>query len=395
MSLHSRAPTVDQPADTDQRVSPLELFFDLVFVFAITQVTTLLSDHPTGNGLLQAVAVLALLWWAWSSYAWLTNSIDPEEGVSRLVVFAAMGALMIVSLAVPHAFGADALAFGLAYASVRGLHLALYAFAARDDPELHDAIVRLARPALAASALIVLAAAFNGAAQAALWVLALLVDYAGVALSGVRGWRVHPGHFVERHAGIVIIALGESIVDIGVGAHDQPLTASLAFAALLGIAVSASLWWAYFDVVAPVAERRFRAAVGQDRVRLARDSYTYLHFPMIAGIILAAFGIKEVFTGLDRDLDAVAATALCGGVALYLGAHIAFRLRNVGTLNVQRCVIAVALVAAIPLATAVPALSALLIVAGLCVGLVTYEALHFAQARARVRAAVLGRESAP
>lgn len=393
MTVHTRAPTVDQPIDSDQRVSPLELFFDLVFVFAITQVTTLVSDHATWTGLLEGLAVLALLWWAWSSYAWLTNSVDPEEVLPRLVVFAAMAALIIVSLAVPHAFGADAFAFGLAYASVRALHLALYAFASREDPELRRAIVRLARPALAASGLIVLAAAFDGAAQAALWIAALLIDYAGVALSGVRGWRVHPGHFVERHAGIIIIALGESIVDIGVGAHNRPLTASLAFAALLGIAISASLWWAYFDVVAPVAERRFRAAVGLDRVRLARDSYTYLHFPMIAGIIFAAFGIKQVFAGLDRELDAVAATALCGGLALYLVGHIGFRLRNVGTLNVQRCVTAVALLIAIPLATTVPALTALIIVAGLCVGLVSYEALHFAEARARVRAAVLGRGS--
>jgi low temperature requirement protein LtrA len=387
MSVRTRAPVADGETDSVQRVTPLELFFDLVFVFAITQVTSLASDRPTWSGLLQALAVLALLWWAWSSYAWLTNSIDPEEGSARLAVFAAMGALLVVSLAVPRAFGADALAFGLAYAAVRAVHLALYMIAAREDPELRGAIVRLARPALAASGLIVLAATFGGALQAALWAGALLIDYAGVALSGVKGWRVHPGHFVERHAGIIIIALGESIVDIGVGAHGRALTARLLVAALLGMAVAAALWWAYFDVVAPVAERRFRAASGLDRLRLARDSYTYLHFPMLAGIILVAFGIKQVIAGLDRPLDAVPATALYGGVALYLAGHLAFRLRNVGTLNRQRCVTAVLCLIAIPIATSVSALAALAVLAALCVGLVSYEALHFADARARVRAA--------
>ena len=387
MSVRTRAPTVAEPVDADQRVTPLELFFDLVFVFAITQVTSLISDHPTASGLLQGLAVLALLWWAWSSYAWLTNSIDPEEGPARLAVFAAMGALVIVSLAVPHAFGSDALAFGIAFAAVRVLHLALYSIAVREDPAWRGAIQRLARPALAASALIVIASAFGGAAQTALWVAALLIDYIGVGASGLAGWRVHPGHFAERHAGIIIIAIGESIADIGVGAHGRPLTGQLVVAALLGMAVAAALWWLYFDVVAVVATSRFRETTGLERVARARDSYTYLHFPMVAGIILFAFGVKEVIAGPGRTLGDTAAVGLCGGLALYLAGHIGFRLRNVGTLNRQRLVALALSLGAIPIAESAPALASLGTVAAISVGLVTFEALRFADARARVRAA--------
>jgi low temperature requirement protein LtrA len=382
----ARALAPDAAITEEQPVSPLELFFDLVFVFAITQVTSLISEHPTWGGLAQGMAVLALLWWAWSSFAWLTNSVDPEHGLSRLVVFAAMGAFLIVSLAVPGAFGADALAFALAYGAVRALHLILYLVAAREDPELRGAILRLGRPAVMATTLVLVASAFGGATQGALWGAALLVDWGGLAVGGVAGWRVHPGHFAERHANIIIIALGESIVDIGVGAHGHRLDAELAGAALLGLTTAAALWWAYFDVVAPVAERVFREALGEARVRLARDSYTYLHFAMVAGIILFAFGVKQVIAGLDAPLDALSATALGGGLALYLAAHIAFRLRNVHTLNRQRCVAGVACLGTIALAPALPAIASLGLCCAVYVTLIAYEALHFADARARVRA---------
>jgi low temperature requirement protein LtrA len=374
------------PLGTEQPVSPLELFFDLVFVFAITQVTTLLSERPTWDGLLQGLAVLALLWWAWSSYAWLTNSVDPEHGPARLAVFGAMGAFMIVALAVPGAFGADALVFALAYATVRVLHLVLYLLAARDEPALRGAIVRLARPAVVASALILLAAVIGDGARAPLWGTALLADWAGLALTGVAGWRVHAGHFAERHANIIIIALGESVVDIGLGAHGHVLNGPLVGAALLGLTIAAMLWWAYFDVVALVAGRVFRAARDEAQVRMARDSYTYLHFAMVAGIVLFAFGVKQVLVGLDRSLAPLPATCLGGGLALYLAGHIAFRLRNVHSLNRQRCAAAAACLATIALARVVPAIATLGVCTAIWVALIAFEVLHFADARARVRA---------
>jgi low temperature requirement protein LtrA len=231
-------------------------------------------------------------------------------------------------------------------------------------------------------------------AQTGLWGLALLVDYVGVFLSGTD-WRLPaPRHFTERFGLIVIIALGESIIAVGVGAADLPVTVPLAAVALLGLTVSVALWWAYFDVVAPVAERVLESSTGTRRVRLARDSYTYLHFPMIAGIIYLALGVKKVAeyvsdTGhhaLSDPLTGTGLWALYGGVAAYLLGHLGFRLRNVGSVNRPRAVVAVFLLLA-PLGVQhLPALAALAVLAAVLVAMLAYEVVHFAEARARVRA---------
>jgi low temperature requirement protein LtrA len=371
-------------AEGQETVSPLELFFDLVFVLAITQVTGLMSDDPTWGGLGSGMLVLAALWWSWGAYAWLTNTIDPEEGGARIAIFGAMAAALVAALAVPDVFGDDALAFGLAYLFVRVMHLWLYGLGTRADQDAFGAVLRLAPTSLAGCGLILLAAAFDGPAQYALWGLALMIDYGGPLVAGVEGWHLQAKHFTERHALIVIIALGESIVAIGVGATEG-LTLGIVAAAVLGIAIAAALWWAYFDVVALVAERRLHARTGGDRNRAARDSYSYLHLPMIAGIILLALGMKKTIAHVDEPLETVPAVALCGGVALYLLAHVAFRLRNVGSLNKQRCVASVVLLALIPIATEVDALIAVLLVAAVSCGLIAYEAIRFREARDRVR----------
>jgi low temperature requirement protein LtrA len=366
------------------RVTALELFFDLVFVFAITQVTSLLAADPTWRGLGHGMLVLAALWWAWASYAWLTNSVDPEEGVARLVIFAAMAAMLVASLATPRAFAGDGLLFGVAYALVRVLHLALYSRVA-GDAGVRTVVRRLAPTALTASALLVAAGAIGGSARTPLWVLALAVDYGGLLLIGVRGWQVAPAHFAERHGLIIIIALGESIVAVGVGLGGGGLSAGVVTAAVLGVAVAAALWWSYFDVVALVAERTLRGLEGDARNGMARDSYTYLHLPMVAGIVLFALGVKKVVAHVDEPLHTVPAVGLCGGLALYLAALVAFRLRNVRSINRQRTVAAVLLVALIPPATRVDALVALAAVTVLSCGLIAYEAVRFAAARDRVR----------
>jgi low temperature requirement protein LtrA len=203
----------------------------------------------------------------------------------------------------------------------------------------------------------------------------------------VSGWHVHAGHFAERHGLIVLIALGESIVAIGVGAEGLDLGAEVIAGALLGVLISAALWWAYFDVVALVAERRMRTAAPEVQTRMARDSYTLLHLPMVAGIVLLALGIKKTLGHVDEPLADVPALALCGGVALYLLAHIAFRLRNLGTLNRQRLLAAALLLALWPVATSVDALAALALVAAILTGLVAFEAVRFREARARIRTA--------
>jgi low temperature requirement protein LtrA len=376
---------VETVAEREQRVTFLELFFDLVFVFAFTQVTELLSDEPTWSGLGRGLLVLAALWWAWSAYAWLTNTTNPEEGAVRLAMFASMAAMLVAALAVPDAFGDDALAFGVAYFVVRVLHLVLYAVAAKGDPDLMGAVTRLVPSATIGPALILAAAAFDGGAQASLWALALVIDFGGVLVMGMSGWRVSASHFAERFGLVIILALGESIVSIGVGAAGLPLDADLIVAATLGLIVAASLWWAYFDVVAPVASRRLREAQGIERTRLARDSFAYLHFPMVAGIVLVALGVKKTLGHVHDPLDIVPAVALCGGITLYLLAHVAFRLRNVHTLNRQRVVAAAACAAIIPVATEVSGLAALASVAAICVLLIAYEAVRFREARHRVR----------
>jgi low temperature requirement protein LtrA len=369
----------------EQRVTPLELFFDLVFVFALTQVTALMSNDPTWGGLARGMLVLAALWWAWGAYAWLTNYVATDEGMERLLMFAAMGAMLVAALAVPEAFNEDGVLFGCAYAAVRFLHIFIFA-EANDDVDAAEAIRRLARTAIPGPALLIVAGFLDGTAQGLLWVVALSIDFAGPYVFGVRGFRVSPAHFAERFGLIVIIALGESIVAIGAGIGGLELDAGRITAALLGLAVGAAMWWAYFDVVAIVAERRFRESSGNARNRIARDSYSYLHLPMIAGIILVALGIKKTLGDVGKPLEPEPAVALFGGIALYYAGHIGFRLRNVGSLNRQRLAAAMLCLALIPLITEVDALVAVAVAAAITSGLIAYEAIRFREARAKVRA---------
>ena len=375
------------PDDADHAVTALELFFDLVFVLAITQVTALLAADPTGHGLIRALLLLALLWWGWTGYAWLTNAVDVEEGGIRLAYLGAMAAMLVAALAVPTAFTSNELAFAAAYFAFRSLHVVLYERASRGVPEVNRAVRRLGPALLVSSALILVAALFKGPAQLAIWGVAIVIDYGGPLVAGTDGWQVHPGHFAERHGLFIIIALGESIVAIGSGAPHGTVSVSVIVAAVLGIAAVGALWWLYFDVVAVVAGRRLREATGAARNAMARDSYSYLHLPMVTGVVLVALGLKKALLHPQVTLRAVPAIALCAGAALYLLAHIAFRLRNVHSLNRQRLVAAVVCVALLPLALHASALTSVACVSAVLVVLIAYEALRFREARARVRAA--------
>ena len=371
--------------DAEHQVTPLELFFDLVFVFAITQVTTLLAHDPTWHGVIRGMLVLMALWWAWTGYAWLTSTMDVDEGGVRLAVLASMGAMLVAALAVPGAFGRNAALFGVAYLLVRVLHLVLYAIVGRDDPDLLGAILRFAPTAVVGASLIVLAAFLDGDGRVALWLVALAIDYVGPAIiGGGRGWRIAPEHFAERHALIVLIALGESIVAIGVGARFD-LTTGVVVAAALGIVVVSALWWLYFDVAAIFARTQLLRASGSEQARLARDSYSYLHLPMVAGIVLFALGLKTTMRHIGADLDTVPAFALCGGAALYLLGHIAFLFRATGRIFRRRSIGAVVLLALIPAAIVIPALAALALVSVVPSLVVAYEVLRYRDHRVRVR----------
>jgi low temperature requirement protein LtrA len=364
----------------------LELFFDLVFVLAITQCTALMAADPTWEGLLRGLVVLGVLWWAWVGYAWLTSVVDPEEGIVRLAIFAAMAALLVVSLCVPDAFGDLGLTFAIAYGLVRVGQLALFVVASRDEPTLrHSVWVGLVPSTAVGVGLLVAAAQVDGDAQLALWFAALALDMLGPYLFGSEGWRLVPHHFAERHGLIVIIALGESIVAIGIGS-EAGVDGGVITAAVLGTALAAAMWWAYFDVVALVAERRLsEAAVGKEQNEIARDSYSFLHFPMVAGIVLIALGLKKTIAHVDEPLSPETAFALVGGLAVYLLAHVAFRYRNIHTINRQRLVVAVLLLGLVPFGDRPDALVTLAVVAALMCALITYEAVRFADGRHQVR----------
>jgi low temperature requirement protein LtrA len=369
----------------EDRVMPLELFFDLVFVLAITQCTTLMADNPTWEGIGQGMLILALLWWSWTAYAWLTSVFDPEEGGVRIALFAAMASFLIAAICVPDAFGDLALEFAVAYGAVRAAHIALFLIASRDDPGLRRSTWGIAAGTAVGVALLIAGSFLDPGAQAAVWGIALVLDVGEPYVFGAGGWHLVPGHFAERHGLIIIIALGESIVAIGAGA-EATMTWGIAGAAVLGIAVAAAMWWTYFDVVALVSARRLvRAPEGRVQNELARDSYSYIHFLMVAGIILVALGLKKTLGHVDDELETVPAFALFGGVAIYLLGLVAFRFRHVKTVNWRRLVLALLLFALIPVATELPAICSVAIVAVLLWALVTVETLSYGEDRANVR----------
>jgi low temperature requirement protein LtrA len=386
-SPHHRphAPRLSAVRREGERVTPLELFFDLVFVLAITECTALMSHHPSWSGLAQGLLVLGVLWWAWASYAWLTSVIDPEAGPVRLAFFAAMAAMLIAAICVPEAFGDLALTFALSVGFFRVAHIALFTIASSDAPDLRRSTVALGVSTGIAVALLATASAFDGVPQAALWALALALDFGGPYVFGIEGWQLVPGHFAERHGLIIIIALGESIVEVGAGAAGH-LDLGIGVAAVLGVGVAAAMWWVYFDVVALVSARRLaEAEVGPVQNALARDSYSYLHLFLVAGIVVTAFGLKSALEATGTHLDWLRAFALCGGIALYLLGLVAFRYRQKHDWNRYKPVCAALLLVLVPIATAIPALLTLAIATALLALLVLREHSSYDERRDELR----------
>jgi low temperature requirement protein LtrA len=394
-SGRGRTPRLSAELRERETVKPLELFFDLVFVLGFTQCTALMTDDPSWTGVVRAMAVLTILWWAWTAYAWLTSVVDPEEGSVRFVMFAAIAGLLIMSICVPEAFGDRAVPFVVAYGIVRAAHLGLYKLASRDDPMLRSSVTSFAISTTIAVALLLVAAFLDGWARGALWVLAIAIDGGGPALVGIRswarvehmeGWRLVPAHFAERHNLVIILALGESIVALGIAAAEPDLSVGLYVAIVLGTALASAVWWIYFDVVALITQLRLiRAAPGRERNMLARDSYSYLHFPMVAGIVLVAFGMEVTVAHVDEELDVVPAFALLGGVAIYLLAHVALRWRNAHSLNRQRLLLAVLLGALVVPATWIRALATLAVLDVLIWLMIAYENHTYDERRYRLR----------
>ena len=382
-------------AQREQRVSPLELFFDLVFAFAFTQVTTLWLEQPSWGGLGRGLLVVGVLWWAWASFAWLTNVADAEAGVVTAATLFATAALFIAALAVPDAFGSERLVFGIAFFSVVAAFVALYAVVSKDVPERLAAVLRMAPVVLCGAGLVLAAAFVPTGMRPWLWAIGFVVGFFGPQLAGLSGWSVEPSHFAERHGLIVIIAVGESLAAIGFGARTSGLGLGVVTGAVLGLIVSVSFWLAYFDFAATGVRRLLDGRLGVQRIAFARDAYTYAHLPMVAGILLFAFGMRTTLTHVHDDLHLVPAVALCCGGAIYLLAFVALRWRADRRLGRGRPIAATVLVLLTPLATSIPALGAVALVASVWVGLHAYELIAWREQRARRRSADdLAREAA-
>ena len=379
----------------EERVSPLELFFDLVFVLAITQFTSLMADEPSWSGLGKGLLVLGVLWWGWVGYAWLTSVVDPEEGAVRLAIFAAMAGFLVVALCVPEAFDDLGLTLAVAYGVVRAAHIVLFVLASREDGGLRHSVIGLGISTGIGVGLLVAASQVDGTAQGALWAAALALDMGGPLVIDATGWRLEPGHFAERHGLIIIIALGESIVALGAAASGH-VDGGVLVAAVLGLVLSAGLWWLYFDVVTYVATEVLRQTTDpRPRNTLARDAYSLLHFPMVAGVVLVALGMHDILAHVEEPLLLEHATALFGGAALYLLAHVAFYWRNTGVVKPHRLVTAVLLLVLVPAGPEMDALAALGLVTTPILVLIVYETVHYADARRHIRDELAHHHAAP
>jgi low temperature requirement protein LtrA len=337
-----RAVVKFRTADETHRVTTLELLFDLVFVFAFTQVSGLMAETHSATGVLQAMVILGVLWWSWVSYGWLANQAHADAGIVRIAMIVAMAAIFILSLMIPESYAAAhgevfaPVVVALCYTIVRVVHGITYVVASGSDRALRrQVILTMAASTLPSSTLFFVGAVIGSPWQVWIWLIAFVADVVLVYLTSKDGdWRVNsPAHFAERYGLIVILALGESIVAIGAGVAREPVSATIIVGALLAVGMAVALWWAYFVRIARSAEHALSSATGVRRARLATDGFTYLHITLVAGIILAALGIEvamEYVGEFEHSFAWFGAIALSGGVSLYLFGSALFHRRMTG-----------------------------------------------------------------
>lgn len=381
-------------------VTQLELFFDLVFVFALTQVTAFMAHHLTWQGVVQGIFIIALLWWSWASYSWVGAVVRADEGAARLVLMAAMAPMFLLALAIPETFkdlpgglhGPTVVA--VCYLVFRALHILIFWIMSRGDRVLRGQVLRFIPSMLGGTVCLLIAAQLDGWWSTAMWAAALLADYGGNWLGGARGWRMRSAtHFAERHGLIVIIALGESIVAIGVGIAELPISWPIVLGAIGGLGISVALWWLYFDMAARHVEHAFVNWPEATRAALARAAYTYLHLPLVGGIVLLALGLKKVLEyvgdtehhSLADPITGIGLYALYGGVVITMLGNVAFKWCALRTVTIERVVVSALLLVLIPVAAMVPALAALGILLACLLGLVLFETLRYAETRFELR----------
>jgi low temperature requirement protein LtrA len=373
--------------EEERKTSYLELFFDLVFVFAFTQVTALILEDTSAAGFARAALVLAMVWWAWSAYTWMTNAIDIENIVTRLLVFAAMAAGFFMALAVPDAYADEGAWFAVAYFVVRVLNSALFSWGVRHDPVQLRATLRLG-PWFLVAAFVALAGGFvDSDLRPWVWLASLAIDVTGTLTVARAGWKVSASHFAERFALIVIIALGESIVAIGIGAAGLARDWTFALSVVVAFAGVVSLWWTYFDVTAVSVARSFAATRPEDRGRFARDVFTYFHFPIVLGIIFYAVAAEKTLAHPRDPLSDAGRWALGLGVALFLLGLVLMRLRVVRAVAWERVSAAVAAVALAVLLDGVDAIVTLGAVIALLMAAIAVESARLREVRRSLKSA--------
>ena len=376
-------PTVEE---AERKTSYIELFFDLVFVFAFTQVTSLILEDSSAAGFARSALVLAMVWWAWSAYAWMTNAIDIENTVTRLIVFAAMAAGFFMALAVPDAYQDEGAWFAVAYFVVRILQTTLFSWGVRHDPGNLRATFRLA-PWFLTAALVALVGGFvDSDVRAWVWLASLAIDVIGTLTVARAEWRVSASHFAERFALIVIIALGESIVAIGLAtaAVDRDLT--FAVSVLVAFSGVAALWWAYFDFTAVAAERSLRRAPPEVRGPLARDVFTFFHYPIVLGIIFYAVAAKKTLEHPLEPLSDAGRWALGLAIAVFLSGFVLARLRAIRRIAWERVTAGVAAVVVAVLLDGTDAIVTLAVVIGILVASIVVETWRLREIRASMKA---------
>jgi low temperature requirement protein LtrA len=354
------------------RVTSLELFFDLVFVFTVTQLTGVLADHPTPRGLLQVVLLLGIIWWMYDAYAWLTNAVTTDRATRRLLLLGGMAGFLVLALAVPRAFAGGGPAFGLAYLLVVVIHAGL--FTRTSEGSAVSAILRLLPFNLGTALLVLLGGLIGGTARYLLWAVAFALEWVTPRLAGIGGFRIAPAHFVERHGLVIIVALGESVVAIGIGAAELPLDLKLAAVAVLGLLLSACLWWVYFTPGDDeLAERALEAAPPEHRPRLAVDAFGYWHLVLLLAIVSAAAGVKYAVAHAFERVDIGYAVLLSAGVALFLAGHLGFqRTLGIGRRPLRAVAAGLAL-AVIPLGVLVSAVTQLGVLVAVLAGALAAE----------------------
>ena len=400
----------------------LELFYDLVFVFALLNVTVLLSETLTGPSLLGGFVVLALLWWCWTGFAVVGNNVRADQGVIPLVSLVTTAAVFVLALTIPEAFHDEPgglpgpFVFASCYFVVRGLQVLVLGWVVGAEVGWVRRLL-LAVPALISTVLILAAALLplreleepaESGARLGLWAIALLVEYGvGMVLRTIGGNVVSAGHWAERHALIVLVALGESIISLGTGPGPSlrsglPITWPIILAAVSGITVISGLWWAYFDSLALAVEQRLHRVHGLARITLARDAYTYLHLPMIAGIIMFALGLKRILieiadpkvSGWRDTVDRMDVFVLYAGVMIYQLALLGLAVRAFRTIRVAPTGAATVLILLIPLAVRVPAIVALGMLTLIILILMVVQVWRSSPSRHRIREEALGEQIA-